>query len=295
MLCQLLDTAFFCRMIETFLSVKWALEPTFHNRTAALALERLAAGKSPFQIHAPRDPYLAQDGPVAGVGVIVAGESSPSANNVLILPIIGTMTRYGGFCTYGTEHYAQWITEANADDSIKAIVLELNSPGGQVDGTEYLGEVVRQSKKPVVAWVAGMAASAAYWVASQAAHVMVESETSSEVGSIGVLAWHVDASAKYEKEGYKIKIIRAVGSTDKALFNDVEPLSEAVETQEREVLNNIREKFISVVQSGRPAISIKEVETGKMFPGKEAIRLGMADSVGFLGDAVALALELAAA
>ncbi|MBO9641202.1 MAG: S49 family peptidase [Siphonobacter aquaeclarae] len=281
-------------MIETFLSVKWALEPNFHNRTAALALERLASGKAPFQIRERQDPYLVEASGEGG-NLEGSGESVPTADNVLVLPIIGTMTRYGGLCTYGTEHYAQWINEANAEDSIKAIVLELNSPGGQVDGTEYLGEVVRQSKKPVVAWVAGMAASAAYWVASQAAHVMVESETSSEVGSIGVLAWHVDASAKYEKDGYKIKIIRAVGSTDKALFNDVEPLSEEVEAQEREALNNIRDKFISVVQSGRPAISIKEVETGKMFPGKEAIRLGMADSVGFLRDAVELALALAAA
>ncbi|WP_309707377.1 S49 family peptidase [Siphonobacter sp. SORGH_AS_0500] len=183
--------------------------------------------------------------------------------------------------------------EANQDPAIAGIVLELNTPGGQVDGTEMLGEVIRQSEKPIVAFVTGMAASAGYWIASQADYIMLESETTAEVGSIGVLATHYDYTGFLEKEGYKITIIRADGSEDKALFNSVEPLSEAVLAETKEILNTIRDTFIDIVKAGRPGIG--EVFTGKMYVGRDALKLGMCDGFGYLGDAVAKVLELAPA
>ncbi|OIN55426.1 S49 family peptidase, partial [Arsenicibacter rosenii] len=188
-------------------------------------------------------------------------------------------------CSWGSEDIAGWIMEANNDPAISAIVLEINSGGGQVDGTQLLGEVVRASQKPVVAWVAGMAASAAYWVASQAREIVMESETTSEVGSIGVIAMHVDATKALEQEGYKVTIVRSDGSADKALFNSFEPLSEAVINDTKASLNLIRQTFEKTVKAGRPGISA-DVFTGKMYAGKDAIRLGMADRIGYLGDAV---------
>ena len=113
----------------------------------------------------------------------------------------------------------------------------------------------------------------------------MESETTSEVGSIGVLSMHVDASKFYEKEGYKINIIRSDGSEDKALYNSVEPLSAEVLAGVKSELNVIRGTFIKTVKSGRPGIA-DDVFSGKMYNGKEAIKKGLADSIGFLGDAV---------
>ncbi|WP_460635935.1 S49 family peptidase [Larkinella harenae] len=271
---------------------------------AKIILDRVAAGHVPLAASAERvekerrDPYF----------VSVPGQASPRASwayeslhkpraesgRIAVLPIIGTMSRYGDYCTYGTEDYANWIIEANDDPSVSAIVLELNSPGGQVDGTEYLGEVIRQSQKPVVAWVAGMAASAAYWIASQARMIILESATSSEVGSIGVLAMHIDASQAYEKAGYKVTIVRSEGSEDKALFNSVEPLSEGVLTETKEILKAIRDTFVETVKAGRPGIS-GDVFSGKMFIGRDALKRQMADKIGFLGDAIAEADRLALA
>lgn len=279
-------------MVETLLNSKWALEPSFHDRMALIVMQRLAAGKTAVMIEEDRpDPYF-----VSIISAASAGRSSSrnqeDEGRVVVLPIMGTMSRYGDFCSYGTEDYASWIIEANNDPTISAIVLEINSPGGQVDGTEALGEVIRTSQKPVVAWVAGMAASAAYWIASQASHIMMESKTSSEVGSIGVLAMHVDASEAYQKEGYKVTIVRATGSEDKALFNSIEPLSEAVLNETKAVLSVIRKEFEATVKAGRPEID-ENVFTGKMYIGRDAIKLGMADSIGFLGDAIAKAAKLA--
>lgn len=281
-------------MIESLISEKWALHEHIHNVQASLILRRLSQGLSMPDYTAEREQFKPSFVPKSA---IEAYHKDPNGNwkdwdiapsksgNVAIIPIIGTMTRYGGLCSYGTEDIATWIIEANNADYVSAIVLEINSGGGQVDGTELLASVVKQSKKPVVSYVAGMSASAAYWVASQTKEIIMESDVTSEVGSIGVLAMHVDMSKFYEKEGYKIKIIRSEGSQDKALFNGVEQLTPELEASVRQELSVIRDRFISTVKSGRPKIA-DDVFTGKMYTGKEAIKKGMADRIGFLGDAV---------
>jgi protease-4 len=210
------------------------------------------------------------------------------SGKVVVIPIMGTMSRYGNMCAYGSEDTASWIREANADATVSSIVLEINSSGGEVDGTEMLGKVIRNSEKPVVAWVAGMAASAAYWVASQCAEIVAESETSSEVGSIGVLSMHVDSSKAYEEAGHKITIVRSDGSEDKALYNSIEPLSEAVLATTKSSLNVLKESFIKTVKSGRPGIT-SDVFSGKMYHGTEAKKRGMIDRFGSLDMAISRA------
>lgn len=284
-------------MIDQLISKAWALEPRFHTTQTNLILRRLSRGEQAISIAEIEKPAPYTSGALAGFrddkGIYHPWNKAASrGRTVAIIPVMGVMTRYGDLCSYGSEDMAAWIMEANAMEEIAAIVLEINSPGGQVDGTEMLGQVIKQSQKPVVAWVAGMAASAAYWIASQASEIMMESETSSEVGSIGVLAVHVDASAYYEKEGFKISIVRADGSEQKALFNDVEPLTAEVLASTKAALNPIRSTFESTVKAGRPAIS-SGVFDGKMYNGKDAIKLKMADRIGFLGDAVNRAAYLA--
>ena len=288
-------------MIEKYLNAPFALEPRFHSANANLIIRRLARGEKALdlaeQMKERQAPYQTEnlagfygdDGIWHPFGL----RGAKNGQAVAVIPIMGVMTRYGDMCSYGSEDIAGWIMEANAMESVAAIVLEINSPGGQVDGTELLGEVVRQSKKPVVAFVAGMAASAAYWVASQAREIVMESETSSEVGSIGVLCMHMDVSAMLEKEGVKISIIRSSGSEDKARFNDFEGLSDELLTEVQEGMNPIRASFLKKVKAGRPGIA-DDVFSGKMFNGKDALKRRMADRIGFLGDAVNRAALLAA-
>lgn len=277
-------------MIEQFISKAWALEPRFHEVQAALMLRRLSGGLSPDAFEkiwaAERKKHSPMLGFVDDQGVYRPWDMAQGkAGGVCIIPIIGSMSRYGGLCSYGTEDIASWIIEANAMANVSSIVLNINSPGGEVDGTELLGDVVKHSQKPVVSYIAGMGASAAYWVGSQAREVVMESKTTSEAGSIGVLAMHVDASQFYEKEGYKVTIIRSEGSEDKALFNSVEPLSPELKAAVKAELTVIKGTFHGKVKEGRPGIS-DEVFSGKMYNGKEALQLGLADRIGYLGDAV---------
>lgn len=274
-------------MIEELISKTWALEPRFHNLQASLLLKKMGLG---MEFSAIKEGWkvLSKSPLLAGVDdddQQPRNRVTTKSGDVVIISIIGTMTRYGGLCSKGTEEYASEILAAEMDDSVSGILLYLNTPGGQVDGTEMLGSVIANCKKPVVAYVAGMAASAGYWVASQCREIVMESETSSEVGSIGVLAMHVDASEHYAKEGFKYTIVRSEGSEDKALWNSLEPLSDAVLSEAKAELNVIKKAFISTVKKGRPGIDVG-VFSGKMYSGKDALSLGMADRIGYMGDAI---------
>ena len=291
-------------MLHRFLSGYWAIEPRLHDRLAPLVLSGrvdIDSAKLARERRSPRFEVVELDAP----GLSAVGSTSgykylakmgTKEGVVPIIPIIGTMSRYGDMCSYGTEDIAQWVLEAENDRSVIGMVLEIDSGGGEVNGTELLAAVVRQSSKPIVAYVTGMAASAAYWVASATKWIVMESPTASEVGSIGVLSMHVDMTKALEKEGMKVTIIRAEGSENKALYNSVEPIDDAMIASVRAEMTPIREAFEASVKAGRPMISDKVFASkGGMFPGNEAVTLGMADEIGFLGNAVAKVVALASA
>lgn len=273
--------------IADLINETWALEPTFHNRIANLVLSGKIDKFAADQLLKRKEPYFAVADPQAGSYHYEKRIPKAKAKSglVAIIPLMGVMTRYGDNCSWGTEDIGSWIMEANADDMVTAIVLEIHSPGGTVNGMEMFGHIVKNSQKPIVAYVAGMAASGAYWTASQCREIVMESNVTSSVGSIGVLSMHQDSSEAYEKEGHKITIIRSEGSDDKALFNDVEPLTEELKAQVRAEMKPMRDLFVATVKGTRSKIS-DNVFSGKMYAGKEAIKLGMADRIGFLGDAV---------
>lgn len=281
-------------MLHQLLIEKWALEPRFHERMAHLVL----AGKIDYKSFKEnrKTPYFESVVEATSSNASYYGKLPKVATKsgmVAIIPLMGTMSRSGDLCSWGTEDIASWLLEAYADPNVVGVVLEISSGGGAVDGTELLAEVVRQRSKPVVAYVTGMAASAAYWVASQADEIVMESAVASEVGSIGVLAMHVDASQAYEKEGYKVTIIRADGSEGKALFNSIEPLSEEIIATVKGEMKPIRSEFIRQVKAGRSGLTDDSVFNGGMYAGKEAVKNGMADRIGFMGDAVARVSKLA--
>ena len=92
------------------------------------------------------------------------------------------------------------ITQALNDSEIKGILLDIDSPGGSVEGTQELSEIIfnGRKKKPILAFSDGMIASAAYWIASAAHEIYISSDTVT-IGSIGVVATHIDKTRYEEK------------------------------------------------------------------------------------------------
>lgn len=266
----------------------WYIEHAFAQRMERLLLPRIEQGKEPIPANW-RQPVL--DAKVTGRDRYLA-DYLRLENGVGVVPITGGMSREGEMCSYGNETIARMVSVLGRDDDTKAIVLKINSPGGTVDSTRMLADVVKASPKPVVAWTP-FCASAAYFVASQATEIWMEDQSVSAVGSIGVLLVHVDASAQLEKDGYKVQIIRAEGSEEKALVNSIEPIPDAALAEIKGTLKTARNEFVGYVRRGRAGrITSNEVFTGKMYNISDALRLGLADRKGSLDQAISRALQL---
>jgi signal peptide peptidase SppA len=303
-------------MNEILAAHLWLLESKYFHHAHGVVLAMLERGQgfdvSQIQASRRRSERYGEDGlpqmfyaepsvvvigagpAVAAVAAALGNKAGSDATKVAVVPIQGPLLKNGGFCTLGTKDIAQYIQDANRDPNVAAIVLDIDSPGGSVDGTEYLGDVVAKSEKPVVAYVDGIGASAAYWVASQSSHIMINSDMTGYVGSIGVLAVHTNYSEYLAKMGQHVTIFRSERAVDKARPNSIEPLTEELIAQMTAELSDLHEFFIETVQRGRgDKLTDKEdLFTGKMYPGAAAKKYGLVDSTGTLEDAINKAFEL---
>ena len=178
---------------------------------------------------------------------------------------------------------------ANVEDpTVKAIVFDIHSPGGPVSGVEALANEIRMARgsKPIIAQVNSLAASAAYWLASQADEVVMT--PGAEAGSIGVYTVHEDISEKLSKDGIKATLIR--GGQNKAELANFAPLTaDAREAVQARVAEHYR-SFVNSVAAGR-GVSAGNVEDrmgqGRVFGTKELLERGMGDRVATLRETLA--------
>lgn len=218
--------------------------------------------------------------------------AEPTGGDVPIIPIIGALDRYG-FCSWGYEDLTGLIQAADRSGSVKATVLKMNTPGGGVDGLRAFADAVKNTSKPVVVWTP-FCASAGVYIASQADEIILEDQSVTEIGSIGVIMLYMNYAGAYEKAGIVPTIFRSDGSEDKAPLNGIEPLSEATIADIKATLNGAKKEFHGAVKRGRAGrLSSDEWTSGKMFNTKAAISMGLADRTGSLELAVARARQLA--
>jgi ClpP class serine protease len=263
-----------------------------------IAFPRLRAGREPF-------PSYMRAGAVAPLssGIDPWGEytvdqlylrqfQKRGGGDIAVVPIKGSMSR-DGFCNMGNEQIANILSLAATEETVSAVVLHMNTPGGTVDSTRMLAETVRDFPKPVIVQTA-YCCSAGVFVASQADEIWLEEQSATEVGSIGVLMVYVNEAKALEAQGYDVQIMRADGSEQKALLNGIEPLSDSTLAEVRDSLNASRREFIGFVRRGRAGkVTSDEAFTGATFGIKKALELGLADRVGSLDAAVKRARQLA--
>lgn len=209
--------------------------------------------------------------------------------NVAIVPVLGAMTKKGDLCSYGMRDYIGMIERANKSDKIAGILLDMETPGGTVDGTNEFGMAVKNSKKPVVAFGDGMVASAGYWVASQAREIIANKNNPTEFGSIGVLYIHENYQAFIQKEIGSVEIIRAPQSQDKARINVIEPMTSDQREGIVSELKDIATEFIKTVKKGRGErlqTGEENIFTGNMYKAQDALSIGMIDRLDTLQGAI---------
>lgn len=203
--------------------------------------------------------------------------------SVAVIPINGPIIKYNTSSDLGTITRGKQIREADVHPNIIGTILKMDSPGGMVDGTATLSDIVKNTNKPIVAFVNdGLMASGAYWIASGADEI-IASQTHDFIGSIGVVATLIDFKGFYEKQGIKIKEIYADQSTEKNL-----PWKEAMHNGndkliKTEDLNPVAEKFISTIKENRQGkinTDVSDPYKGKLYIATEAEKVGLIDGIG---------------
>ena len=215
-----------------------------------------------------------------------------AGNGIAVIPIVGTIIPRGDMLmessgAVSTQRIAAAFRSAMSNPDVGSIILDMDSPGGQVGGVDELATEIFQARgqKRIVAVANHLAASAAYWLATAADEVVVS--PSGEVGSIGVFAMHQDISQALESEGVKVNLIAA--GKYKTEGNPFEPLNEESRAAIQGRVDDYYQMFAGAVARNR---GVKRAEVvggfgeGRVVGAKQAVVLGMADRVATLDETI---------
>jgi protease-4 len=207
-----------------------------------------------------------------------SGYSDPNREMVIgILPIKGVITK-NDFCgDMGTVSFDKQLQEFIKDDSIGAIILDLDTPGGETSYLENLATTIKNSPKPILTHVCGMCCSAGYYIASNSTAIYASAK-SDMIGSIGtMISIYRPNEEKQKDQSYVLTRIYATKSTKKN-----EPFEAAQRGEydiiKSDLLDPVNDIFHEFVKSGRPNAN-EEVFTGKAFYASEAIEMGLVDGI----------------
>jgi protease-4 len=287
----------------------WAMKPDFAMAQGATVQQLMnrdwSGSDQTTDLNKTREPF-----PFCAIsksGEIFAANSFDKAprGSTAIIPLKGTMLKYGTECTYGTEEIAGIALEAGSHPNISAVVLDIDSGGGAVDAVapivQSIMKIRTQHGKPVIA-SCDLAASAAYWAASACTRIVANNDVSAEFGSIGVMMGFWDVIPYYEKEGYVRHTIYAPESDYKN-----KPFQLALEGKYEEIqqeeLSPLAIAFQNAVKQNRGAklkLEIPGILNGRMFFARNdknnslnAKEVGLIDEVGSLDVAIQLSRALA--
>lgn len=257
----------------------WAITPLMHSEVLEIYNRHVRGEK------------IDLDGLAASLGRPLKNEPKgyEIRDGVAVLPIDGVISKRmnlmsnisgGASSSYIGSEFAR----AMEDPQVKAIVLAVDSPGGAVDGTQELANLIASYRgtKPVVAHTDGMMASAAYWIASAADSIFISGDTT-QVGSIGVVATHQDVSAAQASRGIKTTEIAA--GKYKRIASQYAPLTPEGHAYMQEQVDAVYTAFVDDVARNR-GVGVDQVLSnmaqGRVFIGKSAIEAGLVDGVSTL-------------
>lgn len=269
-------------IVQAVQALPWAILP---EKMAVirqiLALRTQGQTFSPEEIKAEIETARKGERPILNGGSAIA-----------VIGVVGTLIPRGNMLLESSgavsiQRLAAQFREALADPEVGQIVLDIDSPGGQVGGIEELANEIYQARgqKPVTAVANGLAASAAYWLASAASELVVT--PSGEVGSIGVLAIHEDYSAALAEAGVKVTLISA--GKYKTEGNPFEPLSEEAQAAAQARVDDYYQMFVKAVARGR-GVNQANVRDGfgqgRVVGAEQAVLGGMADRVATIDEVI---------
>ncbi|KAA0211893.1 signal peptide peptidase SppA [Ignavibacteria bacterium CHB1] len=194
---------------------------------------------------------------------------------------------------YSSEDIVRQFNKFRKDESIKAILLRIDSPGGGVAASQEIYEIIKTTRdngKPVIVSFGSIAASGGYLAACGGS--LIVSNPGSITGSIGVIANFVSWKELTDKIGIKDNTIKSGELKDAG--NPFREMNQSDSLYFQDIVNNSFEQFFNVVKSERkiPEEKLRRIANGRVFTGQQALELGLVDKLGTLQDAVKIAAEM---
>jgi signal peptide peptidase SppA len=249
------------------------IEPATHRVLSQILEAHIAGGDSELRARA--------------IGVALAKQNEGDVetppyqvkDGIAVVPLQGVIGRKVGALEKSSgvtdiDAFADAVRMADADPNVRAIMLDIDSPGGTVGGVQAASDAVRTASKPTMAFASDRMASAAYWVGAAANAVYAEELAS--VGSVGVYTALLDRTRAMEAAGLKTELF-ASGQYKGAGVPGV-PLTDAQRTMIQSHVDELAGIFKADIRRTRPQVSDDSMQ-GQSMLGNAAMRAGMVDAV----------------
>ena len=253
-----------------------------------IARERLSEIRGIYQTHMRGDKIDTKA--IEAQLALVIGEQPERGkydiqDGVAIIPLKGVVSKelsffsflFGGVSTQGV---AIMFKDALANGDVESILLDIDSPGGTVDGTQELAELIygARGQKPIIAYTDGKMASAAYYIGAAADSIYISGDMP-EIGSIGVVMSHVDYSK--QDEMYGVKETEIYAGKYKRIASYTQPLSKEGKAYLQGQVDYVYSIFVNDVAKyrGRSVEDVLNMADGKIFIGRQALDVGLVDGV----------------
>lgn len=230
-----------------------------------------------------------------GMAVVVANKhgSWGGSDKVALIRVEGVITSgRGGSGIFGeggagAERIVKILKKFGEDDSTKAAVIRINSPGGSAAGSQEVYEEImrlRLDGKKIVISMGDVAASGGYYIASAADKIYAD--PASLTGSIGVIMETTDLQDLFQKIGVKMDSIKS--GPHKDMGSPSRPLTAEERKILQSLINDVFDQFVTDVSNGRklPKAEVLKLADGRVFTGRQAVKLKLVDDTGSLEDAI---------
>jgi protease-4 len=231
---------------------------------------------------------------------IISGARLDTAKKVVVIDVKGVIMSEGAFDMAGSRRIAYELAAARKDPQVVAIVLDMDTPGGEVTASDEIHREVRLCRKanlPVVTCMRSLGASGGYFVAAASAWIVANRLTIT--GSIGVIISTTNYTGLFNKIGLEAEVFKSGQMKD--MLRGSRERTDMERAYVQGLVDDTFREFATVVANGRTrydsadAVIASEFGDGRILSGAEAFRLGLVDQIGYFEDAVDKAKELARA
>ena len=220
-----------------------------------------------------------------------------AVGKIVVIPLSGPITTAGSLLSPGSTItpglVRDYLARAEKDTAVKAIVLRIESPGGEIAPTQEILWAIEEVKeaKPVVVSMGGTAASGGYYISTKADKIVALPTTMT--GSIGVISQVMNVEGLLEKLGIEVGTFK--GGKYKDMYSGFREMTPEEAEIMQGMIDEYYEQFIDVVAEGRGLgkEEVRDLATGQIYTGTAAKELGLVDALGGLDTATELAMELA--